>query len=104
MEQVIPGISGEFPAFGKRLQGYIEDSLHNAQARFPNLKLAYLSSRSYGGSPAGGGSPQPFAYETGFAAEWGGAAPSAGAPAPKYGPAAGKGVGSWDSPGPHLSG
>src|SRR5260370_11930813 len=48
MKQVIPG-SGQFPAYPKRLQGYLQDSLHNAQDRFPNLKLAYLSSRTYGG-------------------------------------------------------
>src|SRR5207244_1828700 len=41
MKQVIPG-SGAFPVFPKKLQGYLQDSLHNAQDRFPNLRLAYL--------------------------------------------------------------
>jgi hypothetical protein len=102
MEQVIPGISGEFPAFAKRLQGYIEDSLHNAQARFPNLKLAYLSSRSYGGYSAVGGSPEPLAYETGFAVKWAIAGQIAGEPALNYDPAKGKVVAPWIAWGPYF--
>ena len=44
-------------------------------ARFPNLKLAYLSSRTYGGwahRPGGGvaGNSEPYSYETGFAVKW----------------------------------
>ena len=43
--------------------------------RFPNLKLAYFSSRTYGGwaiRPGGGepGNSEPFSYESGFAVKW----------------------------------
>jgi hypothetical protein len=46
--------------------------------RFPNVKLAYLSSRTFGGwarAPAakkarGPGNSEPYSYETGFAVKW----------------------------------
>jgi len=95
MEQVIPGNSGDFPAFAKRLQGYIQDSLHNAMDRFPNLKLTYISSRSYGGYTVTGGSPEPLAYETGFAVKWVIADQIAGKPELNYDPAKGKVVAPW---------
>ena len=38
-----------------------------ALRRFPNLKIAYLNSRTYGGYVGGDGSPEPFAYEQAFA-------------------------------------
>jgi hypothetical protein len=102
MEQVIPGIEGEFPAFAKRLKGYIVDSLHNAKDRFPNLKLAYLSSRSYGGYSEVGGSPEPLAYETGFAVKWAIADQIAGKPELNYDPAAGRVTAPWIAWGPYL--
>ena len=105
MEQVIPGNSGDFPAFAKRLQGYIQDSLHNAQARFPNLETCfYLSSRSYGGHPAGGRQSEPLAYETGFAVKWAIADQIAGKPEMNYDPAKGKVAAPWIPRGRTLGG
>jgi hypothetical protein len=102
MEQVIPGNTGDFPEFAKRLQGYIQDSLHNAMNHFPNLKLTYLSSRSYGGYTVFGGSPEPLAYETGFAVKWLIADQIAGKPELNYDPAKGKVVAPWLAWGPYL--
>ena len=101
MKQVIPG-SGQFPAYPKRLQGYLQDSLHNAQDRFPNLKLAYLSSRTYGGYTESGGSPEPDAHETGFAVKWLIADQLAGKPELNYDPAKGKVRSPWLAWGPYL--
>ena len=102
MEQVIPGTAGDFPEFAKKLQGYIQDSLHNSMDRFPNLKLAYLSSRSYGGYTRTGGSPEPLAYETGFAVKWLIADQIAGKPELNYNPSKGKVFAPWLAWGPYF--
>lgn len=45
--------------------------LRAMKTRWPNVKLVFLSSRSWGGySPADGPSPEPYAYESGFAVKW----------------------------------
>ena len=41
--------------------------LQNAKARFPNLRIAYLGSRIYGGYAATPLNPEPYAYEGAFA-------------------------------------
>ncbi|MEW6304617.1 MAG: hypothetical protein AB1705_14170 [Verrucomicrobiota bacterium] len=41
--------------------------LHNAKALFPNLRVAYLGSRIYGGNAVGALNPEPYAYEGAFA-------------------------------------
>jgi hypothetical protein len=38
--------------------------------QFPNVKLCYVSSRSYGGWALREGNREPFSYETGFAVKW----------------------------------
>ena len=38
--------------------------------QFPNLKLCYVSSRSYGGWALREGNREPFSYETGYAVKW----------------------------------
>ena len=44
--------------------------LQNAKAMFPNLRIAYLGSRTYGGYGGGGLNPEPYAYESAFAVRW----------------------------------
>ena len=44
--------------------------LHNARALFPNLRIVYLGSRTYGGYANGGLNPEPYAYESAFPARW----------------------------------
>ena len=59
---------GQFPAHAKALEADMADILIIAKRRFPNLRVAFFSSRTYGGwaSPTAG-SPEPYAYETAFA-------------------------------------
>ncbi len=40
--------------------------LHNLKTRFPNLRIAYLGSRIYGGNATGALNPEPYAYEGAF--------------------------------------
>src|SRR5439155_17155948 len=44
-----PARSGEFPAHADVLQKDVEAILNLAKSRYPNLRLAYLSSRIYAG-------------------------------------------------------
>lgn len=62
---------GEFPTHARALQADLADILIIARKRFPNLRVALLSSRTYGGWAApNAGSPEPYAYESGFAVRW----------------------------------
>lgn len=61
---------GDFPAKALRLQTALGDILRLLKVRFPNLKLAYLSSRARSYTYWRGLSPEPVAFETGFAVKW----------------------------------
>jgi hypothetical protein len=77
-------------------------SLHTVHDRFPNLKVAYLSSRTYGGYTEVGGSPEPWAYETGFSVKWAVADQIAGKPELNYNPAKGAVCAPWIEWGPYM--
>ncbi len=62
--------SAAFPAEPKRLYQCLRDTLYIVLTRFPNVKIAYLSSRSYGGYSEIPLSPEPHAYESAFAVKW----------------------------------
>jgi len=61
---------GSLEQHGRKLQRDTLAVIHNARARFPNLKIAYLSSRIYGGWSAGSLNPEPYAYEGAFVVRW----------------------------------
>jgi Spy/CpxP family protein refolding chaperone len=62
-----PSRQGDFPDHAKALQKDVETILTIAKSRYPNLKLAYLSSRIYGGYAVSMLNPEPYAYEGAFA-------------------------------------
>lgn len=62
------GPSGELWEHGGKLRDDTLAVLQNAKAVFPNLRIAYLGSRTYGGYSGGRLNPEPYAYESGFAA------------------------------------
>ena len=68
---VAPHNYGLFPGHAQALQGYLGIILRIAKAKYPNLKLAYLScrTRSYDTNSADL-NPEPFAFETAFADKW----------------------------------
>jgi lysophospholipase L1-like esterase len=59
-----------WPAATRQLQADLVATIHNLRDKFPNLKIAYLSSRIYGGYASTPLNPEPYAYEGGFAVKW----------------------------------
>jgi hypothetical protein len=67
---------GGFPKYIQTLQSELTRIVQVLPKRFPNAKLVYLSSRTYGGwakalpKRAAPGNSEPYSYETGFAVKW----------------------------------
>jgi len=62
---------GEFPAHARALQADITAILQIARHYYPNLRVVYFSSRTFGGwSGRESGSPEPYAYESCFGTRW----------------------------------
>lgn len=57
---------GDLDAHGRKLYADTLAVLQNAKARFPNLRIAYLGSRIYGGYSGSALNPEPYAYEGAF--------------------------------------
>ncbi len=64
------GPRGDLEEHGRKLQRDTQAVIQNSKARFPNLRIIYLSSRIYGGYATGNLNPEPYAYESAFAARW----------------------------------
>ncbi|MCX7590688.1 MAG: hypothetical protein N2255_03570, partial [Kiritimatiellae bacterium] len=60
----------EFPKHAQRLKADLIRILQTLKQRYPNLRIAYLSSRIYGGYATTPLNPEPFAYESAFAVRW----------------------------------
>lgn len=60
-----------FPTSAKNLQGYIQTVLNTLKEKYPNVIIAYLTSREYAGySMPNASNPEPYAYESAFAVRW----------------------------------
>jgi hypothetical protein len=59
-----------FPKHAKTLQEELAQIVVQLHEQFPNLKVVYLSSRTYGGYARTPLNPEPYAYESGFAVKW----------------------------------
>jgi len=70
LKQAYAGPREPFPADARKLQGALRTIHGILAARFPNLKLVYLSSRTYAGYATTQLNPEPYAYQTGFAVKW----------------------------------
>ena len=64
------GPSGELHEHGKQLEQDTRTVLVNLRNHFPNLRIAYLGSRIYGGYADGRLNPEPYAYEGAFVVRW----------------------------------
>jgi hypothetical protein len=97
-----------FPKAAQELQAQIGRIVRILPGRFPNVRLAFLSSRTYGGwaKPRPDGTPpgnrEPYSYETGFAVKWLIEAQLKGDPALNFDPAKGPVQAPWLSWGPYL--
>jgi hypothetical protein len=59
-----------FPDDARHLRDLLDDIIAIMRDRFHNLKIVYLSSRTYGGYATSTLSPEPFAYHSGFGVKW----------------------------------
>ncbi|MCX7825487.1 MAG: hypothetical protein N2689_08000, partial [Verrucomicrobiae bacterium] len=59
-----------FPEHARKLQADVATVLNLLKKKFPNLRVAYLSSRIYAGYATTPLNPEPYAYETAFAMRW----------------------------------
>lgn len=59
-----------FPQHAELLRDQIAQTMRHAKARFPNLRLAFLSNRIYGGYTSNPKRGEPLSFETGFAVKW----------------------------------
>jgi hypothetical protein len=67
---IAQGRFGEFPAHAKKLQSDLTTTLQLLKQRFPNLQIAYMSSRIYAGYATTPLNPEPYAFEGAFAIRW----------------------------------
>jgi hypothetical protein len=67
LKQAVIAPSQGFAVETPRLQGYLEKIVNTAKQRYPNLRIAYLSSRTYAGYATTKLNPEPYAYESAFA-------------------------------------
>lgn len=59
-----------FPEDARALQADLAEIMQISNDRFPSLRIAYLSSRTYAGYASTTLNPEPYAYQGGFAVKW----------------------------------
>jgi hypothetical protein len=70
LKEVDPQPTTGFPAYAQTLQSELQTLLQMLSSSYPNLRLVYLSSRSYAGYASTLLNPEPYAYESGFTVKW----------------------------------
>jgi hypothetical protein len=65
-----PAALGAFPKHAQVLQQNLTKVVGHLKEKFPNLRMAYLSSRIYAGYASTSLNPEPYAYESAFAVRW----------------------------------
>jgi hypothetical protein len=98
-----PAMLGTFPTHAQVLEHDLESIVRNLHAAFPNLRIAYVSSRTHAFTtdPAAL-NPEPYAYESGFSTQWLIANQIQGTDNLNYDPALGRVTAPWLSWGPYL--
>ncbi|MEE2885915.1 MAG: hypothetical protein VX951_00660 [Planctomycetota bacterium] len=70
VKQAIARPTKAFPSSAEELRDLLGQIARNLKTKFPNIRIAYFSSRIYAGYAGTVLSPEPYAYEGGFAARW----------------------------------
>lgn len=65
-----PSTLGDFPKHAQALEADLKQIVLASKQRYPNLKLIYLSSRTYAGYATTPLNPEPYAYESAFSVQW----------------------------------
>ena len=65
-----PARLGEFPKHAEAMKRNMVTLLNKLAEKFPNLRIAYLSSRTYAGYARTQLNPEPYAYESAFVVRW----------------------------------
>jgi hypothetical protein len=94
--------SSAFPGNAQLLQSDLEAIARNLKTNYPNIKIAYFSSRTHSYIYWSGLSPEPDAFETGFSVKWLIESQINGDPELNYDPARGPVVAPYLSWGPYL--
>jgi Cu/Ag efflux protein CusF len=102
IKQADAGPREGFPDYPRKLQKEQANIVLLLHERFPNLKLVYLSSRTYGGYATTQLNPEPYAYESGFAVKWLIEQQIKGDPDLNFDPKKGSVKAPWLSWGPYL--
>jgi hypothetical protein len=102
IKQADPGPSQGFPRYARTLQEELGKIVRLMHDRFPNLKMVYLSPRTYAGYARTRLNPEPYAYESGFSVKWLIEQQLRGEPALNFDPARGAVKAPWLSWGPYL--
>lgn len=87
-----------WPAYAQTLAAETSGVLRLLRSRFPNVRIAYLSSRIYAGYATTTLNPEPYAYESAFSVRWT-IAEQTGGGLPFEGPGA---LAPWLAWGPYL--
>lgn len=102
IKQADAGPNQGFPKYAQTLQAELARIVQIFPKRFPNAKLVYLSSRTYGGYATTGLNPEPYAFESGFSVKWLIEQQISGDKSLNYDPARGEVKAPWLSWGPYL--
>ncbi len=60
----------DFPQGPLTAMGFMQQALRNLKDQYPNVKMVFLSSRTYGGYAITPLNPEPLAFEHGFSVKW----------------------------------
>jgi hypothetical protein len=96
------GPTGSFPVSSESLAVHLARIVRIVKVKFPNVKLAYFTSRIYAGYATTTLNPEPYAYESGFAVRNVIERQLSGDPELNYDPNAGPVESPWLAWGPYL--
>lgn len=70
LKEANAGPTGGFPQYAQDLERDLATIIRSLPARYPHLKVVYLSSRIYAGYATTTLNPEMYAYESGFSVKW----------------------------------